>query len=112
MVSTHRHIYAALLGGIPDGLHICHHCDNPPCVRPGHLFAGTNADNSADRDQKGRHNTARGERHWSARLTEAKVLEIRRLASEGVSLRALARQFGVSHINIGQIIRRELWAHV
>jgi hypothetical protein len=142
LVSAHRHIYAALVGPIPEGLHVCHHCDNPSCARPGHLFVGTQADNAADRERKGRHNPARGERHGSvthperlprgerngsvlhperlalgerngsAKLNAAKVLEIRRLARKGVSQRAIARQYGVTHILIGKVIRRENWRHV
>jgi hypothetical protein len=127
MAGAHRHLYAALLAPLPDGLHVCHRCDNPPCVRPGHLFTGTPADNAADRERKGRNNpprgerhgrythpeqTARGEGHGSAKLNTTKVLEIRRLASEGLTKAAIARQFGVSQALVGYIIRREIWAHV
>jgi hypothetical protein len=51
---AHRFSYALANGPIPDGLHICHRCDNPPCVRPDHLFAGTRVDNMQDAIAKGR----------------------------------------------------------
>jgi len=142
MALAHRVSYAALVAPIPEGLHVLHHCDNPPCVRPSHLFTGTHTDNMVDCARKGRNNPPRGERHWSithperrprgerhgsilhperlargerhgsAKLTAADVLEIRRLARKGVTKAVLARQFGVGQTTVGKIIRRELWRHV
>jgi hypothetical protein len=90
-----------------------HTCDNPPCCNPAHLFLGTDDDNVADRDTKGRQ--ARGEHHASAKLTEALVLEILTLYQRGVrgrGLDALAKQFNMAPNAIRNIIIGETWKHV
>lgn len=96
-----------------------HHCDNPPCVRPDHLFPGTNDDNVADMLAKGRHWSSthpemlRGTSHHLAKVTDAIVVEARtRYTAGGVSIKALAAWAGVSSSTMRSIIRRQTWTHV
>ncbi len=130
MTPASRWSYAHLVGDIPESHHVLHRCDNPPCVNPAHLFTGTNADNMADRDAKGRHGgwkTAgdsngsrrhpdrmpRGERHAQAKLTADEVLQIRARYAEGnVYQRVLAVEFGVEQTLISAIVRRKIWRHI
>lgn len=65
---AHRLSYQLFIGDIPAGLNVLHHCDNPPCVNPSHLYAGTNWENSQDRVRRDR--GIRGVRHPSAKITE------------------------------------------
>lgn len=65
-----RVAWELLHGPIPDGFYVCHTCDNPPCVKPAHLFLGTPTDNARDRVAKGHHRTPRGDEHWSRRHPE------------------------------------------
>ena len=51
---AHRVAWQLTRGPIPDGLVVCHSCDNPACVRPDHLFLGTQQDNIQDMLRKGR----------------------------------------------------------
>lgn len=105
---AHRISYILKNGDIPDDLIVCHHCDNPSCVNPNHLFLGTHQDNATDRDQKGR--GASGECSGMSKLTWEQVREIRkRYIPRIVSQPKLAKEYGVTHTLIGYIVRNEIW---
>lgn len=103
----HRVSYEVFVGAIPDGLLVCHKCDNRACVNPAHLFLGTNADNLQDMTQKGR--SSRGERRYNAKLNQQAVSEIR---ASNERLTNLAAKYGVSRSLIGKVKQGRAWTHV
>ncbi len=104
---AHRVAWELTHGPIPDGRLVCHACDNPGCVRPDHLFLGTQSDNMCDMAAKGRHAYPRGEDHPQARLSNADRAEIRRLYAAGaISQAAIAERFGVCQSHVSRIVRR------
>jgi hypothetical protein len=102
--TAHRVAWRLHFGPIPEGLFVCHSCDNPPCVNPAHLFLGTPADNAADREVKGRRKSLVGERHQNAKLTWADVCEVRRLYADGLLQRQIAERFGVTQPLVSMIL--------
>lgn len=113
VVGAHRWGFIHIVRPLEAGEVVCHTCDNPPCCRPAHWFGGTIAENNADRARKGRTRIAVGEARASARLTEAKVREIRKTyASGGTSMEKLAKTYGVGIGTIHRVISRTGWAHV
>ena len=110
--NARAHVYAWELyhqTPVPEGMFVCHHCDNPACVNPIHLFLGTPADNIADAVSKGR--IHKGERCWQAKLTEEQVRSIRvRYVAGGVTQQELADEYGVSQTAVGLIVRHKNWA--
>lgn len=114
---AHRYSYELHIGPIPEGLFVCHHCDNPACVNPEHLFTGTVQDNADDRIRKGRKGGGGsgprpGENHPSAILTEIKVIEIRKKREDGIRLMPLAKEYGVTKAQISHICTRKSWKHI
>jgi HNH endonuclease len=97
-------------GKDPKGMHACHKCDNPACCNPYHLFPGTPLDNQRDAKRKGRH--AHGETMGWAKLTEADIFTIRRLRSEGATLKELGSMFKVHLSLIHLICKRKVWTHI
>lgn len=113
-VLAHRFSWEQVNGPIPDGLFICHHCDNPQCVNPWHLFAGTPKDNIQDMLRKSRNNPAnapRGERHPMARLSVEEVKAIRSLFGT-TTVSNLARQFKVERATIRRVAQGATWRSV
>ncbi len=116
-VLAHRFSWQLHFGPIPAGLLVCHHCDNRRCVRPDHLFVGTQRQNMDDMVAKGRGfseaKVHRGMDHGRAILSDEQVLAIRSCyASGGVSYHGLAVLYGVSIPTIGGIVRRLTWKHL
>ena len=153
---SHRVAWEITYGPIPTGLAVLHHCDNPLCCRPDHLFLGTLADNNRDMRSKGRQahgdrsgsrlhperlsrgdnhysrtrpealardarhgsalhpdKLARGTRHGKAKLTEARVEEIRvRYMKGGVTTYQLATEMQVSPTAIQAVVNGKTWTHV
>lgn len=112
-LKAHRIAYFLANGPIPEGLSVCHSCDNPACVNPGHLWLGTQADNNADRDRKGRAKTAKGAKRPNAILTEDDVRKIiARYAEGGVTHKQLATEYGVAKTTITRIMMGLNWKHI
>jgi hypothetical protein len=136
---AHRDAFIIAYGWIPQGLFVCHRCDNRACVRPSHLFAGTAADNTQDAARKGRmpkgdrnparlyperlargdrngtrlhpERVARGERIGISKLTEADIHAIRALEGK-MSQRGIAAKFGVGRSTVNCVLRGISWKHV
>lgn len=113
---AHRVAHELTHGPIPSGLVVCHTCDNPICVRPDHLFLGTQADNLADMRRKGRAHFNRfptGVTHPKAKVTPEIVLEIRRLWDDGgLSAAKIGERFGIHAATVHKIATRQTWTHV
>jgi len=99
---THRLAWVAHHGPVPDGMYVCHACDNPACMAIEHLFLGTPRENYFDMRSKGRH-------RFNAKLTEAQVVEIRRRIAGGETAVSVARDFSVRYGQIIAIKNGQAW---
>lgn len=110
-MSAHRASWAMANGPIPDGMFVLHRCDNQRCVNPGHLFIGTQLDNSNDKVSKGRHIV--GARTRFVKLTEEQVLTIRLIRNMTTKTYAeLSAEFGVTKSAICSLVNRKSWKHI
>lgn len=107
---VHRIAYELFYGDLSPGYSVCHHCDNPPCCNPRHLFCGKAADNARDMMMKGR--STRGERNAQSRLTTQQVYEIRTLLASDTKGTCIAQQFYISPALVSAIKYKTRWAYL
>lgn len=113
---AHRHAWSLFNGEIPKNIFVCHRCDNPSCVRPEHLFLGSNQDNLHDASLKGRMSSwqrAQGEANGNSRIDRRAVRAIREAFENACfSVKQLADGFNIGRSTVLHILNRETWRHV
>ena len=119
-ILSHRYSYKIFKGEIPDNFHVCHHCDNPKCCAPNHLFLGTDKDNMEDCKKKGR--TAKGdkvarkgEQNKNSIFTDDLVRQVRKMCADGLKDREISEILGAekySVFSINSIRHRKSWKHI
>lgn len=114
VVRAHRYIFEETYGALPAHIQVCHTCDNPPCVRPDHLFSGTNKENALDCAAKERYlpnRRPRGEQ-CHTKIKTKDVIEIRKLHMNKIPKKELASMYGISRRMISYIVNNQWWKSV
>lgn len=106
---AHRLAYELAISEVPPGMCVCHRCDNPKCVKPEHLFLGTNQENTADRHRKGRDPKVRGEGHHRSKVTSDAVIDIR---TKRLPQAEFAKLYGISTGGVAHIQKFRSWKHL
>lgn len=125
LVGANRIAWFLKNGPIPDGMLVCHDCDNPPCCNAKHFFLGSHKKNTQDAVRKGRmasgnrngsitcpENLIRGEALPQSKITNLGVLDIRKRYLEGETQKSIAERIGVSQQQVSNIINKNQWTHV
>jgi len=110
---AHRYSFFSANPDADQSFLVCHRCDNPSCVRPDHLFLGTDADNMKDMVLKGRwkNKVSLGSLNGAAKLSESQVLEIRKLKAQGLTYSKLAEMFSICHASAWNVVNK-YWRHL
>lgn len=110
---AHRHSYRLFKGEIPTGMLICHTCDNPPCINPDHLYAGTNTDNTRDKMDRGRFASVDGANNPSAFLTEELARDVHaHLHYTYMTQQAIADKFKITKGHVNNIKFGRAWPNL
>lgn len=113
---AHRIAFLFYFGKLNPELFVCHHCDNPSCCNPSHLFQGTRLENARDAVRK--HRMPDGERNIHAKLNAGQIKSIRqryvaRYTGKGIgNASKLAKEFGVSREYVWRVANNQTWRHI
>jgi len=108
LARAHRVAWELVNGSIPDGMEVCHRCDNPSCCNPAHGFLGTQSDNMHDAAMKGR--VAHSENHWNSKLTWPEVQVARKMYATGrVRVCHLSEVLGISEGTVRHFLCGRTW---
>lgn len=111
-VRANRFSYQDQKGPIGDDDVIRHSCDNPPCCNPKHLLRGTQKDNIDDRQNRDRGAKPKGAKNAMAKMTDEKIMALRRLVASGEGQEAAGKQFGLTQTTVSDTVRGNLWPHL
>lgn len=112
VLSAHRVAYVLTNGHPPQGMLICHTCDNRACCRPDHLEVGTPGKNNNDARKRRTFFKVQGENAPNASMTERDIRQIMQLRSEGLGARLISRQTGLKENNVKKVLEGESWTHI
>lgn len=111
-ILAHRLSFIIHKDQIPEGLIICHHCDNPRCVNPDHLYAGTDQQNAMDKVRRGRNRNPVGEKHGRAVYTEDIVTKALEMRLQGHTNVFIAKTLSIHERAITDFAAKKSWAHI
>lgn len=115
MWAAHRVSYERAKGPIPEGMSVCHSCDNPACINPAHLFIGTHRDNMLDKERKGRGNHVglSGENNPNCKLSDARVIALLKDYIGGMLREDIAAKYGISILSVSDFTtgKSRAWLH-